>query len=215
MTLFPEVQRKAQEEIDQVLGGRLPTVADRGKLPYVDAIVKEVLRWHPVAPMGIPHMSVEDDMWHGFYIPKGSLIMPNIWALTHDSEVYHDPMVFKPERFLKIDGIEPEMDPHAIVFGFGRRVCPGRFLADVTVYLSIARSLAVFNVAKAYENGKEVEVKAEFQAGVISHPVPWKFSVTPRSPAHEALILLVEKEHPWEESDAPDLENVPNHPLED
>jgi cytochrome P450 len=215
MTLFPEVQHKAQEEIDQVLGGRLPTVADRGKLPYVDAVVKEVLRWHPVAPMGIPHMSVEDDMLNGFFIPRGSLIMPNIWALTHDSEVYRDPMVFKPERFLGIDEQEPEMDPHAIVFGFGRRVCPGRFLADVTVYLSIARSLAVFNVTKSSENGKEVEVKAKFQAGVISHPVPWKFKVTPRSPAHEALILSVEKEHPWEESDAPDLENLFDHPLED
>ncbi|GLI79445.1 hypothetical protein PoHVEF18_007780 [Penicillium ochrochloron] len=213
MTLFPEVQRKAQEEIDQVLGGRLPTVADRGKLPYVDAVVKEVLRWHPVAPMGIPHMSVEDDMLNGFFIPRGSLIMPNIWALTHDSKFYRDPMVFKPERFLGIDEREPEMDPHAIVFGFGRRVCPGRFLADVTVYLSIARSLAVFNVAKACENGKEVEVKAKFQAGVISHPVPWKFKVTPRSPAHEALILSVEKEHPWEESDAPDLENLLDHSM--
>ncbi|OKP05847.1 O-methylsterigmatocystin oxidoreductase [Penicillium subrubescens] len=196
MTLFPGVQRKAQEEIDQVLGGRLPTVADRGKLPYADAIVKEALRWHPVAPMGIPHVSVEDDLLNGFYIPKGSLIMPNIWALTHDSEVYHDPMVFKPERFLGIDGREPEMDPHAVVFGFGRRVCP------------------VSNVDKACEDGKEVEVKPEFQAGVISHPVPWKFNVTTRSPAHEALILTVEKEHPWEESDAPDLENVSDHSLQ-
>lgn len=80
MTLFPKVQRIAQEEMDRVLGpGRLPTVADRAKLPYVDAVVKEVLRWHPVAPMGIPHMSVEADTYKGYYIPKGSLIMPNIW----------------------------------------------------------------------------------------------------------------------------------------
>ncbi|KAJ5378228.1 uncharacterized protein N7496_005637 [Penicillium cataractarum] len=209
MTLFPEVQRKAQEEIDRVLGpGRLPTVTDRSRLPYIDAIVKEVLRWHPVAPMGIPHMSVEDDRWEGFYIPKGSLIMPNIWALTHDPEVYHDPMTFKPERFLGINGLEPEMDPHAIVFGFGRRICPGRILADITVYLSVARSLTVFNITKMVEGGKEVEVKPEFQAGVISHPVPWKFNITTRSPAHEALILSVEKEHPWEQSDALDLINI-------
>jgi cytochrome P450 len=80
MTLYPEVQRKAQEEIDRVLGpGRLPKVVDRANLPYVDAVVKETLRWHPVAPMGIPHMSVEDDMFEGYFIPKGSLIMPNIW----------------------------------------------------------------------------------------------------------------------------------------
>jgi cytochrome P450 len=115
-------------------------------------------------------------------------------------------MTFKPERFLAVDGREPEMDPHTIVFGFGRRICPGRFLADVTVYLSIARSLTVFNVTNACENDKKVN--PEFQAGVISHPMPWKFNITPRSPAHETLILSVEKEHPWEESDAPDLENI-------
>ena len=80
MTVNPSVQRKAQEEIDRVLGsGQLPTVSCREKLPYINAVVKEALRWHPVAPMGIPHMSVEDDMWEGYHIPKGSLIMPNIW----------------------------------------------------------------------------------------------------------------------------------------
>jgi cytochrome P450 len=90
MTLFPEAQRKTQEEIDQVLGDQLPTVADRGNLPYMDAISKEVLRWHPVAPVAIPHMSVEDGTWEDFYIPKGSLMLPNIWAFRHDPEVYHD-----------------------------------------------------------------------------------------------------------------------------
>lgn len=79
MTLYPEVQRKAQSELDRVLGGRLPRVADRRLLPYVDAVVKEVYRWHPVAPMGIPHMSTEDDEFNGLFIPKGSLILPNIW----------------------------------------------------------------------------------------------------------------------------------------
>lgn len=80
MTLYPEVQRKAQEEIDEVLGtARLPKVVDRVNLPYINAVVKEVLRWHPVAPMGIPHMSTEDDMFEGHFIPKGSLILPNIW----------------------------------------------------------------------------------------------------------------------------------------
>ncbi|KAJ5987004.1 hypothetical protein N7451_011369 [Penicillium sp. IBT 35674x] len=207
MTLYPEVQRKAQEEIDRVLGaGRLPKMTDRASLPYVEAVVKETLRWHPVAPMGIPHMSVEDDMYEGYHIPKGSLILPNIWALTHDPEVYHDPMTFKPERFLGVDGREPEMDPRGVVFGFGRRACPGRLLAENTVYLSVSRSLAVFNISKAVENGKEVEVKAEFQPGVISHPVAWKCDMKPRSSAHEALILSVETEHPWEESDAAALQ---------
>lgn len=80
MTLYPEVQRKAQEEIDRVLGPcQLPKVADRSRLPYIEAVVKEVLRWHPVAPMGIPHMASEDDTYNEYFIPKGSLIMANIW----------------------------------------------------------------------------------------------------------------------------------------
>lgn len=80
MTLFPEVQRKAQEEIDRVIGPtRLPGSDDRTHLPYVDAIVKEVLRWHPVAPMGAAHMTTEDDLFEGYHIPKGAYIMPNIW----------------------------------------------------------------------------------------------------------------------------------------
>lgn len=100
------------------------------------------------------------------------------------------------------------MDPRNLAFGFGRRICPGRFLADNTVYLSVAQSLAVFRIDKMVENGAEVEVKAEFQPGVISHPVPWKFQIKPRSLAHKDLILSVEKEHPWEKSDAAVLERL-------
>lgn len=80
MTLFPEVQFKAQEEIDRVVGNkRLPNVQDRTNLPYIDAIVKEILRWHPVAPIGVPHMTTEDDIFNGHLIPKGALIITNIW----------------------------------------------------------------------------------------------------------------------------------------
>lgn len=80
MMLYPEVQRKAQEEIDRVIGiGRLPGPADREKLPYVEAVVKETLRWHPVAPMGLPHASTEDDVYQGYFIPKNSLLFANVW----------------------------------------------------------------------------------------------------------------------------------------
>lgn len=117
-------------------------------------------------------------------------------------------MTFRPERFLATEKQQPEEDPSSYSFGFGRRICPGRFLADNTLYLSVAQSLAVFNVAKEVENGVEVDVEANFQPGVISHPVPWRYKVTPRSKEHEELILSVEKEHPWAESDAPALETL-------
>lgn len=83
MALYPDVQRRAQDEIERVLGpGRLPKMADRSRLPYINAVVKEVLRWHPVGPMGVPHMSTEDDIWGDYFIPKGSIIMPNIWYVV-------------------------------------------------------------------------------------------------------------------------------------
>ena len=80
MMVFPDIQRKAQEEIDRVIGqDRLPTFKDRNNLPYIEATVKEVLRWHPVAPMGLPHTSTEDDICEGYLIPKGAMLLPNIW----------------------------------------------------------------------------------------------------------------------------------------
>ncbi|KAK7745701.1 hypothetical protein SLS62_009667 [Diatrype stigma] len=207
MTVYPEVQRKAQEEIDRVVGrDRLPTMADRQDLPYVEAVVREVLRWQPVAPMGLPHTSTADDVCEGYFIPKGSMVLANVWHFTHDPAVYHDPLSFKPERFL---GPAPEQDPHTFVFGFGRRVCPGRILADNALYLNVARSLAVFDVSKPLgEDGREVEPVIKMEPGVVSHPAPFRTEIKPRSAHHENLIRATEETHPWEESDGKVLESV-------
>lgn len=80
MALYPEVQRKAQQEIDRVVGSsRLPNETDRHNLPYVNALMQEVLRWHPVAPLGVPHATTAEFECEGYLIPKGSTIIPNIW----------------------------------------------------------------------------------------------------------------------------------------
>lgn len=88
MALFPEVQRKAQQELDKVVGdNQLPQFNDRESLPYINALVKEILRWHPVVPMNVAHTSTEDDMCEGYLIPKGSSILANIWYVTSFLEV--------------------------------------------------------------------------------------------------------------------------------
>lgn len=115
-------------------------------------------------------------------------------------------MKFKPERFLNVDGREPELDPRTFVFGFGRRICPGRILADYALYLIISRSLAVFDVRKEVRNGHEVHVEPEFRPGVISHPLSWEFNIKPRSASCEALIRSVEETNPWRGSDAAALD---------
>lgn len=83
MTLYPEAQLKAQKELDRVLGsqGRLPQFSDRNQLPYIDHIVWEVMRWNPVVPLGLPHATTEDDIYEGYWIPKGTTVIPNLWCV--------------------------------------------------------------------------------------------------------------------------------------
>jgi hypothetical protein len=107
-------------------------------------------------------------------------------------------MSFNPVRFM---GSDPAPDPHQFVFGFGRRVCPGRILADNALFLNVAQSLAVFNIQKPVVDGNVVEPVVKFTPGVVSHPEPYKVDIKPRSAQHEALIREIEKTHPWEESD--------------
>ena len=82
MAMHPEVQRKAQEELDRVIGGdRLPAFEDQASLPYLNALLKEVLRWHIVTPIGLPHCTVADDMYNGYHIPAKTIVMVNIWCV--------------------------------------------------------------------------------------------------------------------------------------
>jgi len=210
MLLYPDVLRRAQAEIDAVIGSdRLPTFEDRPNLPYVDAVLKESLRWHNVLPIDVPHVSTLDDNYRGYHIPSGSLVLVNIWQLTHDPENYHDPMDFKPERFLGVDGRALEPDPRTLVFGFGRRICPGKELIDASVFIWIAMSIAVFDIRKAKDEfGREIEPRVEFSSGVISHPKEFPYSITPRSAKAAALIQAVEDEHPFETSDAQKLDGL-------
>ncbi|KAJ3509588.1 hypothetical protein NLJ89_g5139 [Agrocybe chaxingu] len=186
MTLYPDVMRKAQEEIDAVVGqDRLPIFSDRENLPYTNALVLEIARWHTAAPTAVHHCSMEDDIHNGYLIPKGAMIIPNIWYMLHDPKVYPDPLEFRPERFL---GPNPEPDPYTVCFGFRRRICPGRVLADASVFLSCATSLAVFNITKLTENGETITPIHEQLTGSISQLKPCKCAIKPRSPQARALI---------------------------
>ncbi|KAG1878398.1 cytochrome P450 [Suillus tomentosus] len=190
MTLFPDVQKKAQAEIDAVIGpDRLPSFADHASLPYIEALTKEVLCWNAVVPI-VEHSVTEDDIHDGYYIPKGSLILPNIWFMLNDPQTYTNPSEFNPERFLAKDGKEPEADPRRACFGFGRRLCPGLHLADASIWISAATSLAVFDVSKVVENGVEITPEIDPSSGSISHPKPFKCSIKARS--EKALALIQE-----------------------
>ncbi|KAM3543237.1 hypothetical protein ARSEF1564_003867 [Beauveria bassiana] len=207
MIMFPEVQHKAQDEIDRVVGSeRLPTFADRESLPYMDALVKEASRWWPISPMGFPHTATEDVEYKGMHIPKGSLLLPAVWWFLHDPDVYADPERFDPDRFLTP---RSEPDPRTEAFGYGRRICPGRFFADSSLFINIAQTLATFKFTnKVGRDGKEIDVNVEAQPGLLTYPAEFEFQISPRSAKHVTLIEQFERNHAWEAGDAEFLDNL-------
>ncbi|KAG9315905.1 cytochrome P450 [Chiua virens] len=185
MIVFPAAQKKAQAQIDAVVGkGRLPRFEDRPLLPYVDALIREVLRYRPIAPLSVPHASVNDDIYEGYHIPKGivhssfitehrskefpgAIILPNVWAMSRNEAKYPDANNFIPERFLNEDGSLKPSDTDGIAFGFGRRQCVGRHFADNSVWSIVSKVLATFNILRPVdENGLEVDVEQKFTSGI-------------------------------------------------
>ncbi|GJE86539.1 cytochrome P450 [Phanerochaete sordida] len=190
MVLFPHVQKCAQAEIDSVIGSdRLPTFADRPNLPYVEGVFKEALRWHPIGPLGLPHRLTQDDVYEGYLLPKGTLLIANIWKFLHDPEVYPNPSDFDPMRHCPEDGKAAAPDPRNYCFGFGRRICPGLHLADASVWLACAMVLAAFDIEKPVVDGKVIEIHPEYTSGTVSHPKPFKCTIKPRSSRARALIV--------------------------
>ncbi|KAJ7110411.1 cytochrome P450 [Mycena epipterygia] len=189
MLANPEAQRKAPMEIDAVLGKeQLPSFDDEQSLPYVSALVKEVFRWHPVAPIGLQFITAFDE-YRGYRIPADSVVIGNVWAILHNEEMYPEPSAFNPERFLRDGKPNPDVrDPQA-AFGFGRRICPGRHMAMSLVWITIASVLAGFDITKAVgDDGLIIEPTYQYSPYLMSAPLPFKCSIRPRSPDVAALI---------------------------
>ncbi|OAX31959.1 cytochrome P450, partial [Rhizopogon vinicolor AM-OR11-026] len=141
---------------------------------YIDAILRECMRWHPVHPLAIMHAAVEGDVYKGYYIPKGM-------AMCHNEEKYPNASEFNPDRFLDSDGTLTD-DTVSMVWGFGRRICPGRYLAESSLWSAMVCMLAVFKFSKAKdETGKEIEIKPQWHGGLTARPVLFTCSITPRN----------------------------------
>ncbi|KAJ6508628.1 cytochrome P450 [Mycena sanguinolenta] len=189
IALNPEVAKKAQKELDAVVGlGSLPGFEHRSALPYCEAVFREVFRWGPILPFAIPHAASEDDVYEGYFIPKGTTVIPNVWAMVHDEYTGPDPGRFYPERFLDADG-QLNTDDRILGFGFGRRVCVGRHAADAVVWATIVSVLSTFDIAKAKDAaGKEIEIEPVYMDGILRYPKPFECSITPRNDVTRQLI---------------------------
>ncbi|KAF8311116.1 cytochrome P450 [Cantharellus anzutake] len=193
MILNPEAQKRAQQEIEAVIGRhRLPTFSDREYLPYVEAVLKETLRWQPAVPPSLPYRSSESVEYEGYFIPKDTTVIANSWHITRDEELYPNSESFIPERFLDPptfqftvgDGKAP-LDPTTYVFG----KCPGIYFADSMVWFTIVTLLATTRAIPAKDSdGKDILPTAEYTGGMVRGILPTPYHLEPLSAQHAAIV---------------------------
>lgn len=193
---FPEAVKKAQAEIDRVVGpNRSPHWDDSPNMPYINAFVKEVLRWRSVAIIGgQPHSPTQDDTYNGWLIPAGSWVQGNVWAIHHHEREFPDPDRFYPDRYLEGNDHRRPFpgDKGYMTFGWGRRVCSGQALAEQGTWITVARLLWGFNIRKARDpkTRKEIDVDIfAFTNGLNMRPQPFQCEIVPRSEEiREAIV---------------------------
>lgn len=202
LALHPEIQQRARAELDAVCGEhRSPTWEDFPRLPYINMIVKETMRWRPVTPLAFPHALNKDDWVNGYFLPKGTTVFLNVWGLHHDENIFPNPDQFDPSRFegrhkLAFDyAASPDyMQRDHYIYGAGRRLCPGIHLSERSMFLGAAKLLWAFNFEPARdEDGNPIRIDTDpvtgYTEGFLVCPRPYQCNVTPRSPAHAETIL--------------------------
>ncbi|KAE8378183.1 cytochrome P450 [Aspergillus bertholletiae] len=211
LTKWPDVQKKAQQEIDSVVDeSRSPTWSDFEQLPYVTAIIKETQRWRSVGGLGIPHSLSQDEWIDGKHLPKGATVFINGWALHHDERRYPNHDVFDPDRYAGYTRLASEYAVSSDYenrdhynYGTGRRLCPGVHLAERNLFLGISKLLWAFNFEKEIDgNGNPVEPDTDpvsgYSEGFIISAKPFPCRVSPRSDKRQETIM---REYQQAESD--------------
>ncbi|KAG1830207.1 cytochrome P450 [Suillus variegatus] len=190
MILYPDVQARVRAEINQVVvHDKMPSIDDRPSLPYLDAVLREVLRWYPSIPLGMAHATTKDDSYGGYFIPKGTVVMVNQWALSRDEDIFPDASRFDPTRHLTADGQLKDHFVNHFAFGHGRRICPGRWFVENSMWNAMATILAVLRIDHAKDsNGNRIEVKPEITTGMVIHPQPFQYSFEVVNSAREEQL---------------------------
>ncbi|OJA19218.1 hypothetical protein AZE42_10896 [Rhizopogon vesiculosus] len=169
-------QPNMREIIDCCRDLNAPTFEDWSRLVQLQAFILEALRWRPVNPIGLPHRASKDIIWNGMTIPAGATVFGNHWSISRDPDVYHNPEVFDPQRWIGTDG-EIKDNMRLFTFGFGRRACPGLHVANRSVYIAAALVLWSFTVTEDPSNPID---DTAFVPGIVSHQKPFSLVFKPR-----------------------------------
>lgn len=178
-----------------------PTWEDFPRLPYINMVVKETMRWRPVTPLAFPHALSKDDWVNDYFLPKGATVSLNVWCLHHDENVFPKPDQFDPSRFegrhkLAFDyaASSEYMQRDHYVYGAGRRLCPGIHLSERSMFLGAARLLWAFNFEPAQdEKGNPIPMDTDpttgYTEGFLVCPRLYKCIVAPRLATHTDTVL--------------------------
>ncbi|KAF2722512.1 cytochrome P450 [Polychaeton citri CBS 116435] len=208
MVYHPEWQRKCQEEIDRVCGGRMPEIPDMPNLPTLRACIKETMRWRPNVPTGVAHEVEADDFYQGYLIPKGSRILPLDWAFLRNEKKYPHPEDYRPERWLEAGWPtyqEPLTQYPTIMgmtsFGWGQRACLGQSLTRDETLVACGGLLWGFNmIKKVGADGNLIHPPLnKSNSLLIVKPDPFEMAFEPRTAERKVEIQRL-----WKETEAED-----------
>uniref|UniRef100_UPI00358F504C steroid 17-alpha-hydroxylase/17,20 lyase-like isoform X1 n=1 Tax=Myxine glutinosa TaxID=7769 RepID=UPI00358F504C len=179
LVTYPKIQAAIQAELDIMLEGAFPCLADQVRLPLLQATIWEVLRSRPVSPIFIPHVALTNTTLGGFHIARGTRVLVNLYALHHDPTAWDDPEQFQPGRFLSSDGLQVTPPrPHFLPFGAGPRGCLGEALAKAEIFLLMASLLQTFTLSLPPQCPAP---NLEGVHGVVLRPSPFKVCLKHRS----------------------------------
>ncbi|KAJ7768207.1 cytochrome P450 [Mycena metata] len=202
LSLYPECQERARKEIDAIIGPtRLPVAEDGAKLPYLNALIREVLRFRPQFPLGIPHMLSDSIVYKDHFLPKGSKLMLNTYAIFHDPEIFENPEVFNPDRFLTSEyGTRPGMDADFrdnFLFGGGRRICIGQWIGRSTMQITAMRLIWALKFADARDPATDKPLSRDLDTyahNFVVMPRPFKCKIEPRSAEYRDVIVQAQED---------------------
>ncbi|XP_046550285.1 cytochrome P450 2C31-like [Haliotis rubra] len=185
MVNFPEVQKKIQEEIQRVVGkGRLPGLEDRNKMPYTRAVELESHRYYTPVSLPGPRNTTQDCTYNGYRIPKGTMVIYNVWRVHHDESFWDNPLTFDPTRFLDEHGEllppEDEKRKRLLTFGIGKRSCIGEKLSRVRIFLGLTSILQNFDLTPDPSEPFPSSDPRTYESKFLLQPPPYKLQFKPR-----------------------------------